>query len=996
VNGSPGKLAFVGRDNELRQLRAAFEDAATGHGALVMLVGEPGIGKTALCDQLASLVAVSGGRTLVGHCYEEGSFRPPYQPFVEVFSAYIQDCDVGLLSAELPDLARAVPLLRERYGVTPRPPGDPEEDRWRLLQAATDLLHHAAEQQPLLVVVEDLHDADRGTLDLLLYLARNLHDTRLLVVGTYRDVAVDRGHPLAAALTELHRASNVARIHLIGLSTDEVLRLMAETSQQRVSTPFAELVHHQTEGNPLFVHEVLRFVIEEGLLEGRDRALRRVGHESLAGRMPEGLRDAVGKRLSRLSEGTNRVLRVASVIGREFELEVLRLVLAQPEEDLETALEEATTTAIIEEHSVVGSTIKYRFSHAFFRQTLYDEIVAPRRIRLHQQVARALEEVYARRLDEHAGALAEHFAFSSDAQDLAKAVHYGELAAERANEAFAYGEAARYLERALVVQDLVNPEDSAKCCDLLLGMGQALLPVGEAERVITHVAPDALAFAERLGDGRRAFRACHLVLDGFMAQGAISRAASPEYLRWAQLARGYANPESIERVHADLALALAQRPLARLRQAVDLQLDALALARRLDDPEAMFRAARRVMGHSAPEHWGERLRLAEEFATRSRDGVSSRTLGLVLWQSGSLQLANGDRAAAEELWRQIRELSARTHAATLPLMVGQCEIVLAIIEGHLDEALVLLQRFVERAEDTGAGVRARLFSLLLLVSPVVYLGRPAIYLTAFDQYSELAGAARARAPFQSIGPRAWCLAQLGRAAEARALAGPMLDGYANLTADDERGQEHLILYLQLAVLLGYREAAQAISRRLECVAHVCACDYMPACVSRILGDAAIFLEDWAAARRYYAQALETAAKIGFRPELALTHVGLAELLVEDSDGDVGWAEALQHLDIAIPELEDMHMQPALQHALAIRDTCAARQRLLARTPTAETLTAREREIARLVADGLSNRDIAERLVIAEGTVEVHVKHILSKLDFRSRAQVAAWAAKEAL
>jgi hypothetical protein len=187
-----------------------------------------------------------------------------------------------------------------------------------------------------------------------------------------------------------------------------------------------------------------------------------------------------------LREGTNPALGVASVIGREFELEVLRRVLAQSDEDLEVALEEAATTAIIEEHSVVGTSITYRFSHAFFRQTLYEEIVAPRRIRLHQQVARALEEVYARRLDEHASALAEHYAFSSDTQDLAKAVYYGELAAQRATDAFAYAEAARQLERALVVQELVDPDDSAKICDLLLALGRALLPVGETERVITH------------------------------------------------------------------------------------------------------------------------------------------------------------------------------------------------------------------------------------------------------------------------------------------------------------------------------------------------------------------------------------------------------------------------------------------------------------------------------------------------------------------------------
>src|SRR5262249_1737241 len=160
----------------------------------------------------------------------------------------------------------------------------------------------------------------------------------------------------------------------------------------------------------------------------------------------------------------------------------------------------------------------YRFSHAFFRQTLYDEIVAPRRIRLHQQVARALEEVHRARLDEHATELAEHFAFSSDTTDLAKAIRYSEVAATRATEVFAYVDAARYLERALVVLDLAIPRDESKRCDLLLALGEALWPAGETDRVIASVAPNALALAETKGDRGRAFRACRLAVDCFDAQ----------------------------------------------------------------------------------------------------------------------------------------------------------------------------------------------------------------------------------------------------------------------------------------------------------------------------------------------------------------------------------------------------------------------------------------------------------------------------------------------
>ncbi|HEY2201672.1 MAG TPA: ATP-binding protein [Solirubrobacteraceae bacterium] len=187
---------FVGRRAELEHLKRLFETTSHGQGALVMLVGEPGIGKTALCEQLCAFVVEAGGQALVGHCYAEGSFRPPYQPFVEALDTYVQECDPEVVATDLGssavELGRILPTLRQRSTVAPGPSGDPEEDRWRLLQAVTHLLRSAATRQPLLLVLEDLHDADRGTLDMLLHLARSLHGARVLVVGTYRDVEVDR------------------------------------------------------------------------------------------------------------------------------------------------------------------------------------------------------------------------------------------------------------------------------------------------------------------------------------------------------------------------------------------------------------------------------------------------------------------------------------------------------------------------------------------------------------------------------------------------------------------------------------------------------------------------------------------------------------------------------------------------------------------------------------------------------------------------------------
>jgi predicted ATPase len=468
--------SFVGREAELGQVQTAFEAAAAGQGSLVAVLGEPGIGKTSLCDQLAGYAASQGGRVLVGHCYEAAA--RPYLPFVEALRSYVLEREADALRHELGagarDVARLLAEVCDRLGIDPSvSTSDGEDDRCRLLEAITEFLRVAAQNQPIVLVLEDLHDADHGTLDLLVHLARRLEGARLLVVGTYRDVEVERAHPLSAALAELRRSRSFVRVHLRGLSLDDVQRLLASTSQQAIPRPFAELVHRRADGNPLFAHELLRFVVEEGLVERRAGTLRRVGEGSIAPRIPEGLRDVVGKRLSRLSASTNQVLHVAAVIGREFPLEVLRRVHARAEEELEEALEEGLAAAIVEERSVAGAAVTYRFGHAFFRQTLYDEMIAPRRIRLHQQIARVLEELYARRLDEHAAELAEHYAFSSETADLVKAVHYGQLAARRATDVCAYSEAAYQLDRALQVQDLADPDDAARCCDLLLELGEA-------------------------------------------------------------------------------------------------------------------------------------------------------------------------------------------------------------------------------------------------------------------------------------------------------------------------------------------------------------------------------------------------------------------------------------------------------------------------------------------------------------------------------------------
>ena len=579
------RKAFVGREAEIQQLREAFDEAMSGHGSLMMVMGEPGIGKTSLCDQLATYASLRGGSTLVGHCYEEGSLSLPYLAFVEAMRSYVLAREPDDLKKDLgsgaSDVARIVSEVRDRLQVEPSEPVDPEQDRYRLMQAVTTFPTNASKVQPLVIVLEDLHDADPDTLDMLTHVSRNLSGARLMLVGTYRDVEVDRSHSLSGTLAELRRVANFNRIPLRGLTADEVQRMMTSIAGEDVPWSLSETVHRQTEGNPLFVQEVLRYLVEQGYLAHGDGRSRRETPPEMG--LPEGLKDIIGKRLSGLSDQCQSVLSVAAVIGREFPLQVLQSVAGLTEEDLYAALEEASGVCVVEERSAAGSGVSFRFAHAFFRQTLYEETFAPRRIRLHQQVGRALEQMYSARPEEHAAELTDHFAQSTEHEDLQKALSYGEMAAERATSVYAYGEAVRLLEQALQVQEVLAPDDKAKRCDLLLALGEVLMPAGESLRVYEDVAPEAFALAETIGDNDRASRVCRLAVEAAQRYSFGGVAQEPEEFRlWAERADRSAAPGTRHRVLADLAMSIVRRNMFNdFGGAWRLRKRALELSRRL-------------------------------------------------------------------------------------------------------------------------------------------------------------------------------------------------------------------------------------------------------------------------------------------------------------------------------------------------------------------------------------------------------------------------------
>ena len=917
------RRTFVGRDAELKQLHDAFDEAVAGHGSLAMVVGEPGIGKTSLCEQLAAHVAERGGKTLVGHCYEEGSLSLPYLAFVEAVRSHVLVLEPDDLKAQLAQgadqLARIVPEIRERMQVELSPAGDPEEERYRLLQAASDFLRNAAAVQSLLVVLEDLHDADRGTLDMLTHLARNLSGSKLLVVGTYRDVQVDRTHPLSSALAELRRVTSFERMQLRGLTQDEVHRMLGAIAGHEVPWRWAEVVHRQTEGNPLFVQEVMRYLVEEGLLAREDGELQRVGEEPLAGRIPEGLRDVIGKRMTRLSAQCNQVLAIAAVVGRDFRLDVLQRVAGVAEEELFAALEEARGVGVIEERAAVGTGASYRFAHAFFRQTLYEEMFAPRRIRFHQQVGRALEEVHARRPEEHAAELAEHFAQSTEREDLEKALAYAEMAAQRSMAVYAYGEAVRLLGQALQVLEVLDPDDRARRCDLLLELGRALLPTENVSRVADAVAPEAFALAEALADGGRASRACRIATEGLRRTIGGTGIIASEFRRWAERADHYAAPGTIDRVHADLMLARVARQFGGDNtESLALTRRALELARQLDDPETLFDVVRQYAGNlRAPQHQEERQRLMEEFVGWSREGVNAGTLCQVLGNNIYVLLEMGDRARAEALVRELGELGERTRDNQPLVQSLEFEILFATVDGRLEEAVAAGERLSTRAEELGVARREKPRAGAGTESALLYLGRVAEALTALRERLYEGGATGQEAELGSPW-EAPLLAHVGRQDEARDLLRQLRVQHGVGSPEDETTTVSLAILLQTAVLVEDLETAVVLAKRLAGAASspIVLNGPQGSGVARHLGAAAALLGEPEKARAYYEQAREVCAKIGFRPEIALTRLQLAELLLEHYPAER--TSAIEHLDFAIGEFHEMKMQPSLEKAEALK------------------------------------------------------------------------------
>lgn len=456
---------LIGRRRELEELRELWVRAHRGQGRLALVSGEPGVGKTRLANELIVYAQLNGATVLRGSSYEYEA-TTPYLPFLEALRGWVRAQDAATLRARLGDsaaeLSRFAPEIESKIGPFAKAePLSPQEERIRLFDHVARFFRSLAGGGGLLLFFDDLHWADHGTLALLHYLLRNLREAPWLALATYREVELGRDHALANVLVDWNRERLATRVTLGRFGSSETAALLATMfGQETVSEDFAKAVHRETEGNPFFIEEVVKALIEQGQIYRDRNQWQRQNVEDLT--IPQSIKSAVGRRLERLSTACADVLHVAAALGKTFAFTDLAGAIEGGENVALDALDEACAAQLLRPEP----DERFAFTHDKIREVLYEEQNPIRRRRLHARIGVALEKLHARDLEPHAADLAYHF---SEGGELEKGLEFSLRAAGRAVKVFATEEAILHLSRARECADSLSRPEAARDIDERLG-----------------------------------------------------------------------------------------------------------------------------------------------------------------------------------------------------------------------------------------------------------------------------------------------------------------------------------------------------------------------------------------------------------------------------------------------------------------------------------------------------------------------------------------------
>ena len=916
ITGDGGLLAagdwrrFVGRIAELAAARGACDEALAGRSRLVLVVGEPGVGKTRLVEEVAAYAALRGAQVCWGHCYE-GEVGVAYLPFVEAFRSYVRSRTDEQLGAELgtggPEVATLVSELRQRFpDLPPSPPLEGDAERLRLFDGIATFLAHSSRTDPMVLVLDDLHWADKPSLLLLQYLARNLRNERVLIIGTYRDVDLDRQHPLADAVAALRRERLYERVLLRGMSRDDVKALIEAIGEQEIPDAFADTIFGATEGNPFFVAEVLRHLTESGALRLVDGLW--VGTpESIEANLPEGVREVIGRRLSRLSEECNRMLTVAAAMPGGFVPDLVAAVTGDGDDAVLDLLDDALDAQIVRERPTLAGA--YEFTHALIRQTLYGELSTPRRVRLHRQIGEALEARHGTLVEAFLPELAYHWFQAAPGGGADKAVEYSTRAGDRARDQAAHEEAARYYDQALQALDLDEQADQRDRTELMLTLGQVLTRAGDTER--------AERILRETADLARTQGATRVLAATALAMANRDSYAQHEPERIALLeeaidAVGQGDWAMRARLCAGLAVLVMLFDVDRYRHLAD---DAVDAAKRSGDPRALARALQvsgwRLRPGADDEELDRILDETQRLAEAAGDDV--------MLQSNSASYAiramvTGDGALLDEWVTRVNMLAEKNRSPIQAASAAGLRATTAVLRGNYEVA----ESEAETLLDLGRRLRQRglvdIYGVLIMP-----MRREQGRLAELAEPTRVAVHATPELTAWHSG-LAQLLAIVGRADEARveldAIAAPGFDaipadlmrpytlgGAAEAAALVHATDHAAVLYALLRDLAGRGLALGSAAYH--------------GTTDRSLGLLALALGRVEDAVVHHEAALAAHETFGARPWAARSRFDLARaLLARDADGDR--ARALGLLNDALDAAHDIGMPALVEEVLAIK------------------------------------------------------------------------------
>jgi DNA-binding CsgD family transcriptional regulator/tetratricopeptide (TPR) repeat protein len=970
---------FVGRSVELELLHTLMPSAVGERRRVVLLAGEPGCGKSRLVREFAGEAAERGALILYGAC--DAVVPTPYGPFVEALDRLVRvaeraDDPVAELGPGAGELTRLLPDLATRVrGLAAPLDADPDTGRHRLHTAVTTLLANASRRRSLLLVLEDGHWADAGTLLLLRHLARTIWGGRVLLVVTFRDTEVDIPRELAETLADLRRSDDVVRIRLDELSGADVadfVRRAAECDLDAEVRELAVAIHDLTDGNAFLVCELWRALVETGTVQIGDGWIRVVRPlRELA--TPTGVREVVSQRLARLDPRTAGLLELAATIGPEFELDVIRRAAGLAERELLAALEETVASGMVEE--LPAPRLVCRFTHELVRRAVYDRLSLARRAELHLRVGEAL--VAAGASERALADLAHHFSAAAPLGGSERAIHYNVRAARAAGAALAFEEAASHLHAAIGL----GIADERERAETLLQLGMTHNRAGNATAAFEAFAA-AATIARELDSGELLARAAVGYEDAGWRPGIFSR-ETIDLLE-------EAIPALADEDSPELRVGL----LAGLARALDLQGEgergaivrgnAIELARRLDDRSGLARVLVRsywARGTSPLEEILAMLSEGKDLAEELED-AELRTEAMAWRVPTFVSMCDLDSARVEVA--TLRQMAERTAQPFMHHVAEHYASAIALCDGHLAEAEAMAERSHEwgrllTGRDATGTYGIQMFSIrreqgrLAELAPVIRI---------------LAGEAQREGPWRP-GLIA-VLVELGMEVQARReLSHLAVEGIDGLRTS--LWTATLAYLADACTALGDEAMAAIVYPELEPLAganvmigHLVSC-YGAA--DRYLGMLAGTLGETQRAEEHFERALELNRRTEMPTWVAHTAYEYARFLHTQGGAGRTRAQALAGEAAALAERIGMRELLARIRALGVSPSAAG---------LPNGLSPREAQILGLVAQGLSNKEIGGVLSISKHTAANHVRSILRKTDCANRTEAASFAHRNGL